>query len=236
MIELKNVYLGYNKEYYALFDINLKFQKGDRAVLVGENGSGKTSLLRVIAGLEKVQKGEIYIDNTPLKNVDFAKDVSLGYLSSKAIFYENKTVLKNLMWALKIRGEDKDMQEKKALEVLKDYNIEHLKDEKVGRLCKSDRRLVQIARLALRPLDILLCDEFDLQEDNKITEELINAQKKLINADHKDKIVIIACENVSHFKNIINREIKMVSGSIEKENKSEQRWFWTNKNQFIPFG
>ena len=223
MIELKNVYLGYNKEYYALFDINLKFQKGDRAVLVGENGSGKTSLLRVIAGLEKVQKGEIYIDNTPLKNVDFAKDVSLGYLSSKAIFYENKTVLKNLMWALKIRGEDKDIQEKKALEVLKDYNIEHLKDEKVGRLCKSDRRLVQIARLALRPLDILLCDEFDLQEDNKITEELINAQKKLINADHKDKIVIIACENVSHFKDIINREIKMVSGSIEKENKSEQR-------------
>ena len=223
MIELKNVYLGYNKEYYALFDINLKFQKGDRAVLVGENGSGKTSLLRVIAGLEKVQKGEIYIDNTPLKNVDFAKDVSLGYLSSKAIFYENKTVLKNLMWALKIRGEDKDRQEKKALEVLKDYNIEHLKDEKVGRLCKSDRRLVQIARLALRPLDILLCDEFDLQEDNKITEELINAQKKLINADHKDKIVIIACENVSHFKNIINREIKMVSGSIEKESKSEQR-------------
>ncbi len=221
MIELKNVYLGYNKEYYALFDINLKFQKGDRAVLVGENGSGKTSLLRVIAGLEKVQKGEIYIDNTPLKNVDFAKDVSLGYLSSKAIFYENKTVLKNLMWALKIRGEDKDIQEKKALEVLKDYNIEHLKDEKVGRLCKSDRRLVQIARLALRPLDILLCDEFDLQEDNKITEELINAQKKLINADHKDKIVIIACENVSHFKDIINREIKMVSGSIEKENKSE---------------
>ena len=221
MIELKNVYLGYNKEYYALFDINLKFQKGDRAVLVGENGSGKTSLLRVIAGLEKVQKGEIYIDNTPLKNVDFAKDVSLGYLSSKAIFYENKTVLKNLMWALKIRGEEKDIQEKKALEVLKDYNIEHLKDEKVGRLCKSDRRLVQIARLALRPLDILLCDEFDLQEDNKITEELINAQKKLINADHKDKIVIIACENVSHFKDIINREIKMVSGSIEKENKSE---------------
>ena len=221
MIELKNVYLGYNKEYYALFDINLKFQKGDRAVLVGENGSGKTSLLRVIAGLEKVQKGEIYIDNTPLKNVDFAKDVALGYLSSKAIFYENKTVLKNLMWALKIRGEDKDIQEKKALEVLKDYNIEHLKDEKVGRLCKSDRRLVQIARLALRPLDILLCDEFDLQEDNKITEELINAQKKLINADHKDKIVIIACENVSHFKDIINREIKMVSGSIEKENKSE---------------
>ena len=221
MIELKNVYLGYNKEYYALFDINLKFQKGDRAIIVGENGSGKTSLLRVIAGLENVQKGEVYIDNTPLKNIDFSKDVSLGYLSSKAIFYENKTVLKNLMWALKIRGEDKDIQEKKALEVLKDYNIEHLKDEKVGRLCKSDRRLVQIARLALRPLDILLCDEFDLQEDNKITEELINAQKKLINADHKDKIVIIACENVSHFKDIINREIKMVSGSIEKENKSE---------------
>lgn len=223
MIELKNVYLGYNKEYYALFDINLKFQKGDRAIIVGENGSGKTSLLRVIAGLENVQKGEVYIDNTPLKNIDFSKDVSLGYLSSKPIFYENKTVLKNLMWALKIRGEEKEKQEEKALAVLKEYDIEHLKDEKVGRLCKSDRRLVQIARLALRPLDILLCDEFDLQDNTQITEDMIKAQKKLIDAEHKDKIVIIACENVGCFKDIINREIKMVSGSIEKENESEQK-------------
>ena len=223
MIELKNVYLGYNKEYYALFDINLKFQKGDRAVIVDENGSGKTSLLRVIAGLENVQKGEVYIDNTPLKNIDFSKDVSLGYLSSKPIFYENKTVLKNLMWALKIRGEEKEKQEEKALAVLKEYDIEHLKDEKVGRLCKSDRRLVQIARLALRPLDILLCDEFDLQDNTQITEDMIKAQKKLIDAEHKDKIVIIACENIGCFKDIINREIKMVSGSIEKENESEQK-------------
>ena len=61
MIRLQNVFLAYNKEYYALYDINLTFQKGDRVALIGEEGSGKTAVLRLIAGLEKNQKGDVLI-------------------------------------------------------------------------------------------------------------------------------------------------------------------------------
>ena len=62
MIRLQNVFLAYNKEYYALYDINLTFQKGDRVALIGEEGSGKTAVLRLIAGLEKNQKGLVKND------------------------------------------------------------------------------------------------------------------------------------------------------------------------------
>jgi len=217
MIELKNVYLGYNKEYYALFDISLKIENGERIALVGEQGSGKTAFLRLIAGLDKQQKGEIYIDNTPVQKVDFAHDVSLGYLSSKAIFFENRTVYKNLAWALKIRGVDKKLWEKQIMQVLTDFGITQLKEARVGTLCRSDRRLVQIARLALRPLDILLCDDIEMNTDSKTFGKLNEAIKKLIDKDKKDKIVIITCNSAKGCKDLVDRRVKIVSGSLETE-------------------
>lgn len=221
MIELKNIYLGYNKEYYALFDINLKVENGEKIALVGDEGSGKTSLLRLIAGLEKQQKGEVYIDNTPINKVDFKSGVSLGYMSSKAVFFENKTVFKNLTWILKVHQIDKSVWEEKVEAVLEEFGILHLKDERVGRLCRSDRRLVQIARLALRPLDILLCDDIEISNDDKTTSKVVSALKKLISKDKKDKIVIIACSDLKTFENFVDRSTKIVSGSIQLEDKSE---------------
>ena len=66
MIEIKNLYLKYIREYYALCDINLKVQKGESLALIGDEGSGKTTLLRVLAKLEKYDRGEIY-----LKEINF---------------------------------------------------------------------------------------------------------------------------------------------------------------------
>ncbi len=215
MIELKNVYLGYNKEYYALFDISLKIENGDKVALIGDSGSGKTALLRLIAGLDKQQKGEVYIDNTPVHKVDFARDVSLGYLSSKAIFFENRTVYKNLAWALKIRGVDKALWEKQIEQVLDEFGITQLKEARVGTLCRSDRRLVQIVRLALRPLDILLCDDIEINADSKTSNKLTEALKKLIAKEKKDKIVIFTCNNAKNCNAFVNKKIKIVSGSLE---------------------
>ncbi len=217
MIILKNIFLGYNKEYYALYDINLTIKDGERVAIVGEDGCGKTALLRIIAGLDKPQKGEIYIDNTPIQKVDFKSGVSLGYLSSKAVFFESKSVYKNLMWALKIRGIDKSLCDKKVCETLNGFGIENLKNEKVGKLCRSDRKLVQIARLALRNIDILLCDDIDFNEDVKMNERLNYALRKLVEADNKNKIVIMSCKNFDACKDLVGRKIALVSGSIDNE-------------------
>lgn len=221
MIELKNVCLGYNKEYFALCDINLEIKKGERIALIGKEGSGKTALLRLIAGLDKHQQGEVYIDNTPIQRVDFKNQVSLGYLSSKAVFFENKTVEKNLIWALKIRKVPRSEWKERVLFVLKEFGILRLKKERVGRLSKSDRRLVQIARLALRPLDILLCDDIQMNMDEKTFNVLNIALRKLIEMEKKDKIVILTCSNPKICRGIVNRKIKMELGSIV-EDESER--------------
>lgn len=218
MIKIENLFLAYNKEYYALYDINLEFQKGDKVALVGEEGSGKTSLLRAVAGLEKIAKGNILINNVPVQKIDFAHDISVGYVSRKPILFEGKTVKKNLEWALKIRNVDKNEWQMHIDRVLNMFDIQKLKNERVSTLCRTDKRLVQLARLALRPLDVLLVDELDLDKDNELCKTINDGIQKLVEAEHADKVVIMVCENETQCPSYITKKIHLKLGSIEKQN------------------
>lgn len=220
MIELKNIFLAYNKEYYALYDISLEIENNEKVALVGEEGSGRTALLRIIAGLEKQKKGEAYIDNQLISKVNFETDVKLGYLTSKAVFMEHKSVYKNLAYMLKIRGISKELWESKINQVLEKFDILNLKDAKVGTLCLSDRRLVQIARLALRQLDIILCDNIEIGVEPKNFEKIKHAFYSLVEMNDKC-IVIIACNKTDNWKELITRTINMKSGSLEGEEVDE---------------
>ena len=217
MIELKNVSLSYNKEYYALYDINLNIQKGECVAVTGLSGSGKSSLLRLIAGLDKPIQGEILIDKTSIEEVDFISQVSVGFLSTKPVFFENKTVYNNFAWILKIRKIDKQNWEDKIDDTLNKFDILELKNKKINKLTKTEKRLVQIARLALRPLDILLCDDIGINPEEENFEVLSNAFKKLIKIDKKHKAVVFVCNNFKLFQDIATRKIKLVSGSIEED-------------------
>jgi ABC-type sugar transport system ATPase subunit len=70
MIELNEVYLSYTKDYNALQNINLKIEQNDHVVIFGEENSGKSSLLRVMVGLENPNKGTAYIKGVPANKVD----------------------------------------------------------------------------------------------------------------------------------------------------------------------
>lgn len=216
MIKIQNLYLAYNKEYYALYDINLEINKGDKIALIGPEGSGKTTLLRAIAGLEKITKGDILINDVPVQKIDFAHDVSMGYVSRKPMFFENKTVKKNLEWALKVRNVDKSEWQVQIDRVLNLYDIQKLKNERVSTLCRSDKRMVQLARLSLRPLDILLIDELDLDKDNAFKSVITEGIETLVNQEPADKTIVTVCDEGSLIPSFINKKVYLKLGSIEK--------------------
>ena len=216
MIKIQNLYLAYNKEYYALYDINLDIQKGDKIALIGPEGSGKTTLLRAIAGLEKITKGDILINDVPVQKIDFAHDVSMGYVSRKPMFFENKTVKKNLEWALKLRNVEKSEWQVHIDRVLNMFDIQKLKNERVSTLCRSDKRMVQLARLSLRALDILLIDELDLDKDNAFRSVITEGINTLVNQDPTDKTIIVVCDEGSVVPPFINKKVYLKLGSIEK--------------------
>ena len=224
MIELKNVSLSYNKVYFALYDVNLTAKKGECIVISGLSGSGKTALLRLIAGLDKPTKGEILIDDKKIEEVDFITEMSVGFLSQKPVFFENKTVEQNLSWVLKIRKIDKKFWEEKVDAALDEFKITDLKKKKINKLTKTQKKLVQIARLSLRPLDILLCDDLNLYKEDENFDVLYEAYKKLLIKDKKHKVTLFISNNAQIFKGIITREIKLNSGSVEFDLGVKNEW------------
>lgn len=213
MIKVKNLYLNYIKEYSALNNINLTVEDKEKIALVGDLDSGKTSLIRCICGLEKFNKGDIYLNNINLTKANFKTDVNLIYLSSNPVFFNNKSVYYNLAYPLKIRNFSDDVINQKINRALDNLGIEGLKERKVKQLNKDEKQIVNIARSLLRDADIYLIDDiftFDPQTNEKIA-------KILIENFNQDASMIFALNNTNtYLTNALNisRIIKLNYGSI----------------------
>jgi len=212
MIEVKNLYLKYIREYYALYDINLKINKNEVVCLTGKEHSGRTTLLRAIAGLEKFDSGEIYLNGRNLNTVNFKTDINLGYIPAMPVFFENKTVYENLKYVLTERNIPHLEIENKINSALIEYHIEKYKDIVVKDLDIYEKYLISFIRLTLRELDVLLIDDIfsKLSDDDKTA--LIEMVKDLFT--NKNTTIVIACSNFEPFKSFATREVKFNAGSI----------------------
>ena len=212
MIVFKNLYHRYIREYYALYDINLKIEKGEKVSLVGEDDSGKTSLIRILSKLEKPSSGEVYINGKSIKNINFKTDISVGYLPVCPIFLNRKTVYDNLKYILKSQKITKEDIDNKINDAIKVFDLEEIKNKKIKELTLFEKYIVSIARLSLRKIDLLLVDNvFEGLEDNQINILLNLIEKHIIS---KENTVIIATSCSSLTENLTTRKIYFKSGSI----------------------
>lgn len=215
MIELEHIYLSFTKEFYTLEDVSLHVKKGENVVLYGLDDSGKSSLIRVLAGLEKPNKGTYFLKGHKVKKIDPKVDVSIGYMSSKGIFFEKKTVWQNLDYVLKIRKAPKDLRAKKIDVALLRYNLESLKDKKLCELNNFDRIRVEIARLSLRKVELFLIDcdfgALDAKQQKVIVKDIIDLIKE-------NKATSIIATNDDKLINVLgSRYIKMEYGVVINE-------------------
>ena len=134
MIEVKNLYLKYIREYYALFNVSFHVAKYEKVAFLGPNESGKTSMLRILAKLEKFNKGEVYIKNISVKRLNLKTDISMCYLPENPVFYEKKSVYENLEIVLKDRCVPEKDRFSMLDKVIIKYNLDKIKDSKVSEL------------------------------------------------------------------------------------------------------
>ena len=215
MISFVNVFVKYTKEFYALSSVNLKADKGEVVALVGPKDSGKTCLLRLLAGLEKPDKGEIYIKDIPVEKIDYQTDVSMGYIPYKANFFDKKSVYDNLKYVLDIRKTDKNVLEENINKAIIDFKLESIVDQKIYKLSLFQKYLVSIARLSFRKLDIVLIDNIFEELDANETKELIKLFKKYF--INKNTLVLIATSDEKIAKSVATRKVYLEYGAITKE-------------------
>lgn len=221
MIVLKNATLSYSKDYSALMDINLQIKAGERVGIVGDHGSGKTALLRLLAGLESLKCGKVYIRDIPIKKVNFMTDISLGYVTPNATFFERKSVYDNFLWILKSRKVPKKEREGIIRAVLEEFELSYLADMKINMLNPLERRQVQVARLALRPLDIILVDDIFIGNDEDFLKQIKKTIKILFNREPKEKTIIMACENEDLIKEFVQKVYHIDGGAMVEQGNEE---------------
>lgn len=219
MIEAKNLFLSYTKDYFTLYDINIKINSGEKVVLCGKSESGKSSLLRVITGLEKPFSGSVTIKGIPSDKIDYQKDISLAYLPSFPLFMENKTVKQNLEYTLKIRKTNKQIIDVKISNIIRSFDIETILDMKLKNLSYFNRLKVALARFALRNIEVFIIDDVFVELNETESKKIIGFINDLVTVN--SATLFIATSNDKYNKLLGERVINIENGSIVNYNLGE---------------
>src|SRR6187402_259145 len=178
-IQLKNISKTFGN-HTALRGLNLDIADGEFFVLLGETGAGKTTTLRIIAGLEKPTEGQVLIDGVDVADWGAAeRDVAL--VLQQYSLYPRYTVRQNLEFPLKSklrRVPDSEIAERVA-RVAATLRIEHLLDRKTDRLSGGEMQRVSIGRAIVRKPRVFLMDEPLSALDAKLREALRTELKNL---------------------------------------------------------
>ncbi len=187
-LELKNVEKKIGAETH-IYSTNLKFEKNTINILLGSTLSGKTTLMQIMAGLDKPTSGEIWFNEKNVTGVAVQKrNVSMVY--QQFINYPNFTVFDNIASPLKITGISSDEIKKKVGEVSELLKISGTLNKKPHELSGGQQQRTALARALVKDSGLILLDEPLANLDFKLREELREELPKLF--ENRDCIVVYA--------------------------------------------
>ena len=169
-LSLQNVDKIVGREIH-LKDINLEFESGSRNVLLGRTLAGKTSLLRIMAGIDRPSRGKIFIDGKDVTGV-WVRKRSIAMVYQQFINYPSLTVYKNIASPLKVSGVSRAEIDRRVKETAEMLHIEDLLDRLPVELSGGQQQRIAIARALVKDAQLLLLDEPLVNLDYKLREEL----------------------------------------------------------------
>ncbi|MEM0288075.1 MAG: ABC transporter ATP-binding protein [Nitrososphaerota archaeon] len=139
-------------------ELSLKVQSGEFFVILGPSGEGKSTLLKMIAGIERPSKGNIIIDGKDVTDLPPDKR-NIAMVFQSFALYPNMSVRQNIEFPLKMRHLSKQAIEAKVKEALLLFNIEDIADSSVAKISGGQKQRVALARATVREPSLFLLDE-----------------------------------------------------------------------------
>jgi putative ABC transport system ATP-binding protein len=174
-----------NKQLTLLHDISLSVSKGETIAIVGSSGSGKTTLLSILAGLDLPSKGEVYLKNKPLHQLNEEQRSQVradhvGFIFQQFLLISSLTALENVMLPAELANDDNAKQ--KALALLTQVGLSERANHFPAQLSGGEQQRVAIARAFITKPDVLFADEptgnLDKQTSTYITDLLFDLNKQ----------------------------------------------------------
>lgn len=209
--ELINVSKSYS-DNLVLKDFNMKIDRGEMVAIIGRSGSGKTTLLNIIGMLENPDQGMVQIFGEPSPKANSSKATKMrrlrvAYLFQNFGLIDHATIDENLEIPLMYSGKTKKEKQALKYEALKKVGLNHPVHQKVASLSGGEQQRVAIARLFLKPFDLIIADEPTGSLDEYNREKILD----LLRDFHKQNKTIIIVTHDSFVANICERTIHLAS-------------------------
>ena len=220
MVRLEKVNKYFNRrkknEIHVINNTSLELENKGLVALLGPSGCGKTTLLNVIGGLDKVNKGRVYVNGQKITGrragkIDSIRNLNIGYIFQNYNLVDNMTVFDNVAIALKMVGvRDKKEIEEKVNYVLEKVGMYRYRNRYADMLSGGERQRVGIARAIVKNPAVVIADEPTGNLDSRNTLEVMN----IIKAVSQDKLVILVTHEEELAEFYASRIIRIKDGQV----------------------
>ena len=218
MLQLKDIvktYVTGDLKQEALKGVSISFRENEFVSILGQSGSGKTTMLNIIGGLDRYTSGDLIINGVSTKKYrdsdwDYYRNHSIGFVFQSYNLIPHQSVLANVELALTLAGVSKRERRQRAVEVLKKVGLGDHIHKKPNQMSGGQMQRVAIARALINNPDILLADEPTGALDSETSVQIMELLKEIA----KDKLVIMVTHNPELAEQYSTRIVKLLDGKI----------------------
>ena len=210
ILKIENLSLSY-KDQEVLKNINLSLDLGERVSILGESGSGKSSLLRCIAGFENINKGKISLKNQIVSSETFmlpTEKRGVGMVVQEKALFPHLTVKKNILFGIESNSNKNEI----VSELAELFKIEKLLDKLPGQISGGEQQRVAFARSLAPSPSLLMLDEPFSALDDKLKQELYYELDKIF--EKQELSILLVTHDREEAQILTSKSIKLSQGLL----------------------
>lgn len=227
LVEIKDLHKGYGPSIQVLKGLNIEMMPGDRVVVIGPSGGGKSTLLRVVMGLEQIQGGEVRFAGKPYIRANGNKTIidndvrkQIGMVFQHYTLFPHLSIMENLILApRKVNRESRASARERGAKILERFGLGNKADAYPSQLSGGQKQRVAIARALMLDPKLMLFDEVTSALDPELVAEV---EHVILNLAKQGMPMMMVTHDMWFAKNVASRVIFCAGGVVVEDGPPEQ--------------